>query len=90
MCGINGNSLVWQECEALPGNTAESNGSVWALPSAGHNVISLQHRFVNQSGIFLQSWNVTGKMNVDYDQTTLPVNITVHALSVSESWSWGS
>lgn len=91
-CNVNGDSLTWQKCAALPGNTAEANGTVWALPLSSYDsfAVSVQHRFVNDSSSPFRYWNVTGNMSVNYEQTTLPVNTTVHALSVSETWSWSS
>lgn len=91
-CDINGDIPDWQECAALPGNIEEVNGTVWALSLVAPGIfsVSLQHRFVNYSISPFRFWNVTGNMSVDYEQTTLPVNLTVHALSVSETWSWSS
>ncbi|ROW02185.1 hypothetical protein VSDG_02527 [Cytospora chrysosperma] len=91
-CDVNGDSPTWQECTALPGNTGEANGTVWAMPLSAPSsfAVSVQHRFVNDSVTPFRYWNVTGNMSVNFEQTTLPVNLTLHALSVTETWSWGS
>lgn len=91
-CDVNGDSPTWQECTALPGNTEEANGTVWAMPLSAPSsfAVSVQHRFVNDSVTPFRYWNVTGNMSVNFEQTTLPVNLTLHALSVTETWSWGS
>ncbi|ROV91705.1 hypothetical protein VMCG_09257 [Cytospora schulzeri] len=82
-CNVNGGNLVWQECSALAGNTEETNGSVWALPLSAYDsfAVSLQHRFVNDSVSPFRYWNVTANISVNYELTTLPVNLTVHALA---------
>lgn len=93
-CTIIEDSLVWKECTALPGNTEEVNGSVWALPlpsaTYGLNSFSLQHRFFNANVSPFPFWNVMGNTSVNYLQTEQPVDFTFHALSVSETWSWSS
>lgn len=91
-CNIIGTVKDWQECEALPGNTAKDNGSVWAkpLPSVETFDVSVEHRFFNDSVVPSRNYNVSGNMSVDYQHTRLPVNLTLYALSVTETWSWGT
>ncbi|KUI53869.1 hypothetical protein VP1G_01231 [Cytospora mali] len=91
-CKVNGDDLFWQKCSELPDNTEMANGSVWALPSISDDdyIITIQHRFVNYSLTPYRHWNITGNISMDFENTRLPENLTVKALSVSESWSWGS
>lgn len=91
-CDVDWSRPSWQECTALPGNAEERNGSVWALPlpTVGYYGISVQHRFVDDSLSPFRFYNVTGNLSVNLDDTTLPANLSVHALSVTETWSWSS
>lgn len=90
-CSVNGDRAEWQECTGL--SLGAANGSVWALPagsSADSSGVSVQHRFVNESMVPARHYNVTGNMSVNLEQTALPANLTLYALSVTESWSWGT
>lgn len=94
-CDVNGDDeRQRQKCRSIKIGGFLAGEAVWAMPSltsVDTFEVSIQHRFFYDAKAGLtpaRFYNSTGNMTVDFQDVSMPTDLTVMGTTVSEAWWW--